>query len=404
MKDFGLEQLAQILGSLVVVCLIGFGYKYRGIFASLFVRQPQRRGAGASAAAPSDTYGYAGAAIAEESPRASWVRASQVAAADNVLVVGPKGSGKTTLIRSMVMHRGGDHIALDPHNSPGKWPCKSIGGGRDYHAIDLALDSLHAEMDYRFKQLAAGAQREGEFPRRTLVGDEFRSIAKEIKELNRQREKEDRGVDASNRLLARISEGRKVGECALVAAHADTVKALGIEGEGDLRMCFDWIVYLGALAVKRLPESAQMSRPAVAYHADRDVFYLLDFDIPVIEEGQQVPSVSSVSEPARPTPDADRLLRQSLGVAPQAAGTVVNSAGNRPEISEGAEMGFQALESGFTISQGQFSTAEIARITAMIIAGNGKTETVRAMPRYSGRRHAEYAAVYDEIRAALENA
>ena len=65
------------------------------------------------------------------------VRLEEIANLDNLWVVGPKGSGKTTVLRRLLELRRGKHWALDPHATPGKWPsCTVVGGGRDFAAID----------------------------------------------------------------------------------------------------------------------------------------------------------------------------------------------------------------------------------------------------------------------------
>jgi hypothetical protein len=37
----------------------------------------------------------------------------------------------------------------------------------------------------------------------------------------------------------------------------------------------------------------------------------------------------------------------------------------------------------------------------MIVSGKGKTETVRAMPGYSGRKHSDYITVYETLYSAV---
>jgi energy-coupling factor transporter ATP-binding protein EcfA2 len=214
-------------------------------------------------------------------PEMQAVKLSTIAASDNVLVVGPKGSGKTTLLKTIVQRRASEEcVALDPHASPGKWPCKTIGHGRDYGAIDSALRTLHAGMDARFKQLGRGEMQEGAYPRRSLVGDEFRSLAIALNG-------KEGTVSAGSVIASRITEGRKVGECALVASHNDTLEALGLpQGASALKTCFDYIVYLGGLAVDRAPETMKaalrrMDRPAVAYLTDKNQWFLLQIDLPL---------------------------------------------------------------------------------------------------------------------------
>jgi hypothetical protein len=48
------------------------------------------------------------------------IKLSTLAEADNTLVAGPKGAGKTTVLRTIIYARSGDqNIALDPHASLG---------------------------------------------------------------------------------------------------------------------------------------------------------------------------------------------------------------------------------------------------------------------------------------------
>jgi energy-coupling factor transporter ATP-binding protein EcfA2 len=210
------------------------------------------------------------------------VRLSTIAAADNVLIVGPKGSGKTTILRTIVHLRASEAcIALDPHAHPSKWPCTTVGHGRNYPAIDAALRKLNAVMDARFKQLGSGAVQEGKHPRRSLVGDEFRSLAIALNG-------KDGTVSAGTMIAARITEGRKVRECALIASHNDTLEALGLPaGASALKACFDYVVYLGGLAVDRAPASLKaavqrMEHPAIAYLSDKNQWFVLQVDVPLV--------------------------------------------------------------------------------------------------------------------------
>ncbi len=227
----------------------------------------------------------------------------QVAQDDNILVVGPKGSGKTTLLTSLIRIRRGSHIALDPHNTPGKWPCSTVGGGLVYGDIARVLSSAYSTMRNRYQAMAQGTITEQQCRAKpyTLVGDEYRSITRAIPGTKGN-------LGASDVLLDLLTQGRKAGMFTLIAAHADTVKALGIEGEGDLRTSFDWIVYLGALAVRKVPAAAQMTRPAVAYHSERDEYYL----VRVERVKCSVPSV----QPSVASSDADTTLERLLNVQP----------------------------------------------------------------------------------------
>jgi hypothetical protein len=219
------------------------------------------------------------------------VKLSTIAAADNILVVGQKNAGKTTLLQKMLAARASEELyALDPHAKPGKWPCMVVGAGRDYAAIGTALLQIERSMDARFKQLASGEIAENAFSRRSVVADEYRSIADKLNGRNG-------AVDAGALLLNRISEGRKVGECVLVACHNDTAEALGIAGNTDMKTCFDWVVFMGGLVdsnrTQKCPPDIKAAalkreRPAVAWLTEKNQWFVVDDDLPM-------PVVSNVS-------------------------------------------------------------------------------------------------------------
>lgn len=220
-----------------------------------------------------------------EIPGMAQVRLSEIANLDNIWVVGPKGTGKTTTLRKLIALRRGQHIAIDPHSTPGKWGSATvIGGGRDFPAIDLQIDKMIGMMDQRYKAQAAGTVTEEQCKaaRRTLVGDEWRSIRKNLPGAKATRDKE-ATPSAAERLLDIISEGRKAGICALTASHADTAESMGVSGEKDILRCFDVIIYLGGMATKYRPEASVMERPALLYDPEREVWAQLIIDGPVIE-------------------------------------------------------------------------------------------------------------------------
>ena len=229
-----------------------------------------------------DVWGVAAAQVVQT------IKLSTLVLSDNILVVGQKGSGKTTLLRKAVALRkrkGESIMALDPHASPDKWPCATVGGGRNYDEISRTLVRIALDMDSRFKELSRGEKAEGEFARRSVISDEYRSIADE---LNGKKDT----VDAGRLLLSRISEGRKVGECALVACHNDTTEALGIQGNADMKTCFDYIIYMGALVESNRTYKApidikqaalKLARPAIAWHPERNNWYVLEDDIDMAE-------------------------------------------------------------------------------------------------------------------------
>jgi hypothetical protein len=195
----------------------------------------------------------------------------------NILIVGPKGSGKTTVLKRLIALREGYVEAFDPHNEPGKWPCPVVGGGERFELIMQHLTAVYALMQERYQQSDAGTRSQASYQQpewaMTLVGDEWGGIVSELP----SRGKTQLGAGAIQaKLLAR---GRKVGIGSLVAAHDDTAAQLGLEGEMGLRGCYDFIIYLGAQATsntaipKEIREQArQMQRPALVLSTERQAW------------------------------------------------------------------------------------------------------------------------------------
>lgn len=241
---------------------------------------------------------------------------SVIAQAENIAIIGPKGSGKTTMLLTLMALRSGEHISLDPHDWPGKWPCQTVGRGRKYETISIAMRRLDAAMSTRFEEMIGdGEGQNGAFPPRTVVSDEYYSIAQKVPE-------------AGDLLLARITEGRKVREYALIAAHNDTVAALGIKGNADMKTCFDWFIYTGALAIQRYRGKAkdyvrQQDHPFVGYDTTKDEWYVLDFDVPpVFAQAAQAPAPLARKDDAPITPGAlIHALLKHQGVAIPIQGT-----------------------------------------------------------------------------------
>lgn len=202
------------------------------------------------------------------------VRLEEIANLDNLWVVGPKGSGKTTLVQALIRMRRGRHIALDPHGTPGKWPgCEMVGAGRDFAAIDQQINRFIAWMDKRYKRMGVGelTEEQCKAARRTMVGDEWRAIRTALPGSKGGRSGKP-VPGAAERLLDILTEGRKAGICVLTASHLDTAEGMGISGEKDILKCFDMIIYLGAMATKYVSAAAAMARPAVVYDPEHNVW------------------------------------------------------------------------------------------------------------------------------------
>lgn len=263
--------------------------------------------------------------------RAPRIAFSAIIHADNLAFIGPKGSGKTTALLTAAKYRSGEAVALDPHATPGKWPCPTVGNGRDFDRIRLALIKLHSVMNARFRSLGDGTQTEAYWQarRQTMISDEFRAIVKGVPPIKATKERgtvvEEAQPGAGEYLLERISEGRKVGQCVMVAAHNDTLEALGLpSGTADMKTCFDFFIYCGGLAIERygsrgraptryVDELRAMERPYVVWDTERNTWALLDFDCaPVLLSEaapvEVIPTRPIIAEP-RPKADGATILR-----------------------------------------------------------------------------------------------
>lgn len=146
---------------------------------------------------------------------------------ERILIIGVTDTGKTTLIMKTIENRQGKIIALDPHNEKGKWPhnVKVVGGGRKFELITQALESLTVIMNQRYSQMEKGLTKERAFSPIWVVADEWRAAVQHSKE----------GAELLKELL---NEGRKVNIGMVLGSQSERVRALGIEGEGDLKESF----------------------------------------------------------------------------------------------------------------------------------------------------------------------
>lgn len=153
---------------------------------------------------------------------------------ENVLIVGGKGCGKTTLLQHLESERmaGGRTIALDSHSTPGQWAGQSIGAGREYGLIKNAMIALISLMDTRHKKRTGGVEN---FEPVTTIIDEFTLLPKLLKKID---------YDVQEYSFPMLTEGRKVAMAMCWGIHSNRAELLGLKGAADLRECFDVIVYL----------------------------------------------------------------------------------------------------------------------------------------------------------------
>ncbi len=153
---------------------------------------------------------------------------------DNILVVGKKGAGKTSLLQHLEAMRvqTGKTVILDSHAQPAQWRGDVIGIGRRYAAIRDAMIALTERLHKRYEKWSTG---NSDFTPVSTFIDEFTLLPQFLRES---------GYNVQSYSIPALTEGRKVGMNCVWGVHSDRVKALGLKGASDLKECFDAVVYL----------------------------------------------------------------------------------------------------------------------------------------------------------------
>ncbi len=142
------------------------------------------------------------------------------------LIKGKTEAGKTTLLLAIASYSKGV-IVIDPHAYPDKWPshCQVIGGGRNFPEIYARLNWIYGTMDSRYTDLSTGKTKESQFDTITLLCDEVMDVIEEC-------------PDCKVFFRKLVTQGRKVNIDVHLGSHSLLVKALGLEGLGDVRENF----------------------------------------------------------------------------------------------------------------------------------------------------------------------
>lgn len=232
----------------------------------------------------------------------------------HIAITGKTGQGKSTLAEYLCTLLGGGVIAVAPHYEPGDFPSADliVGTGRDYGgavasepSIDWAdimagqlvsvsgfIKSLHGEMTQRYRGDRSSCQ-----PVNVIL-DEFNAYAK---------------LDGLGELIKQlIREGRKVGIRLMLLCHGVEVKALGIEGEGSLRMSLTQIL-LGNFA----KEFAKTKQNKCKLHSEDFLEWRAKIDFLTAEKrpclvGDDIALIPSLAPGSIPVNSAQRILGQSV--------------------------------------------------------------------------------------------
>jgi hypothetical protein len=205
---------------------------------------------------------------------------------DNLLIVGGQGTGKTTLARHIEQRRSasGKTLVIDTHATPDQWSGEVIGAGENYNTVKLVLEQIIKLFRVRHNKRKTGEQLN--FERVTVISDEWTLIPRELKNL---------GYDVPNRYMARmLTGGRKVQMNMVSLTHTANAKPNGLEGEADLKDCFNAIVYLknterGRYALVDFGEGKQDTRYALPVPFAESASSIIEGVVkpPISDEDQQ---------------------------------------------------------------------------------------------------------------------
>lgn len=201
------------------------------------------------------------------------------------------------------------------------------------------------------------------------------------------------GAWATERLQEILDEGRKTNIwVSFVEVHGAQVKRFG--GDSALRAAFrtrltgnvdatSWRAFVGGdIPQQQVPQGQWMTERGPVFVEPPTAAQIAQV------AAANLPRYAPLGEIAA-TPDADRLLG------------MLENGGKVAESFQPSETSFQASESEKAISVETFQPAEIAKMAALIAGGNGKTESVKAMPGYTGRRHSYFVALFDFVKSSL---
>ncbi len=164
------------------------------------------------------------------------------------LVLGPSGKGKSWLMEALARTRDGQVVIIQPNKRETDWRgCSVVQCADDgsYTSIARAIEWVRGEFTRR-----GGAMKLGDpGPWLTIVWDELPLCIGQLGELARRM------------IIDLLSAGRPRKMRVLGGSNSETVKAIGIEGYGDLlQSCA--VIRIGTFAVAKVPEVEPLPWPA----------------------------------------------------------------------------------------------------------------------------------------------
>lgn len=152
------------------------------------------------------------------------------------MLVGATQAGKTTFVKAMIQNfsRQGKVVILDPHHR-WDWPLPTVGYGLNFNAVAYAMDYLQKEMVRRFDFANEKAGNIDKLEHLYIIVDEYPASASKLQK------------ESLEFSLSLAQQSRKVKMHLIILTQNDSVKALGIEGQGKARDNF-FTIYLGVEA------------------------------------------------------------------------------------------------------------------------------------------------------------
>lgn len=143
-----------------------------------------------------------------------------------LMVIGEKGTGKSTLAQYLAYSMGGKIKAYEPEGTPDDWSgLEVIGKGENWQAINQALQSDLEHISHQMKLRREKGDAALAGSDRVLIAEEYPEIASKC--------------DAAEEWLDRHARrGRKAKVRLILLSQYDRVSAWGIEGKSDLLDCF----------------------------------------------------------------------------------------------------------------------------------------------------------------------
>ena len=153
-----------------------------------------------------------------------------------ILVVGGQDAGKTSVMLWLAEAKMklGNVVAIDTHASPEKWPREAhvLGFGLDYNQAQRGFNQVLDLMTKRYDEIGQGRAKERSHPIISVLTDEWTDLPDMIPNFKKQYVK------------PLFTKSRKAAIDLSLAAHDDTVEALGMEGLSGLKKSFDVVIYL----------------------------------------------------------------------------------------------------------------------------------------------------------------